>query len=214
MHPRHEFWAAIGNLPIIVQGALGSALFWLVQKGLAFIAPRVLRLLGHPDIVVDRDRKLQEYVYRRFTSMAGLVNFSQGYLYSMYRGLRGAILGFIFFSVALLIAGASQLTWGICLVGAIVYFASAASWLIPKRSWMVGGHVVNLERILELETDLHGKPSTEVLEWLSTAKKSAADAEAAAHSPAPNDHGGQPASAAAPIGQAPKTATRHKPRKE
>jgi hypothetical protein len=102
----------------------------------------------------------------------------------MYRGLRGAILGFIFFSVALLLAGVSQLTWAICLVGAIFYFASAASWLIPSDSWVVSSRIANLERVLELEKELDGKPSAEVLEWLRNAK---GKAEAAAHSTNPQD---------------------------
>jgi len=145
----------------IIQGALGSGLFWVVLRVFQFLWPRFLRLIGYT-VTIDRRKKFREYIYLRYTSMDGLVNSVEGHQLSTSRAFRGLLTGLMFICVALLIGGSTAVIWGICLVAALVYFWSALMWLIPDPSWKGLSALARWQRIAELEKDLLGEidPST------------------------------------------------------
>ena len=127
--------AKLSDLPAIMQGAAGSALFWLLLKAFEYVSPRLLRVLGETVSVVSREKKTREYVYRRFTNMSGLVNYTWGFHYSIYRALRGLLTGLIFCSIALLLGGRIPVIYGIRFMAALVYFGEALTWLQSNAKW-------------------------------------------------------------------------------
>jgi len=174
----------LSHLPGILQGAIGSALFWIVLKALEFVAVSFLRFAGRTTAVINRQMKFREYIYRRFTSRSGLVNYVQGFQYVMSRAFTGLLTGLVFCCLALLLGGSSQVIWGVCLVAALVYFGTALTWLVPRGSWKNDSDLVNWQRIADLENELCGqveKTTTDMLAKFTHAEahpeKEAADAE-------------------------------------
>ena len=116
----------------VIQGAIGSALFWACLKLLQFIGTISRRAIGDTTAVLNRKRKMQEYIYRRFSSREGLINYVQGFQFTQTNAFRGLLSGLIFCCIAVLFGGSLRLIWGVCLVAALVYFVSALSWLSPS----------------------------------------------------------------------------------
>jgi hypothetical protein len=156
----------IYDLPAIVQGAAGSALFWIIQKILITMASGMSRLLGHTTRIVNRDKKFREWVFRRFTSRDGLINYSYGYLYSMSRAMRGLLMGLLFSAIALLFGGSIQVIWGMCLGTAIICFIGAINWVMPSSSWNNTNLTEHWQRVAELEKELFGEADKETLRFV------------------------------------------------
>ncbi len=81
----------------------------------------------------------------------------------------------MFVAVALLFGGSVRLVWVICLVGALMFFGSAFTWLNPSKSWMGDDMVSHWQRIAELEKELFGNVDTRTEQILAEST----DAEAA-----------------------------------
>jgi len=159
MYP--EWLEKADHLPGVIQGALGSFLFWLLLQLVQFIGLQFLRAAGKTTETLGRRRKFREYIYRRYTSMSGLVNYTQGYLFSLSRALRGLLAGLIFCSIALLLGGGSHVIWGICFGAAIFYFGSALTWLVPSSDWKSASAREHWKRVVDLEKELFGEVAPE-----------------------------------------------------
>ena len=166
-----SLYQKVTDLPAIVQGALGSGLFWLVLKTITFLWLRIARVFGATAAIVNRNQKIREYVYRRLTGMSGLVNYTQGYLYTFSRVLQHVLMGFIFVCIALMVGGTAPVVWGICLAGAIYYFLSGLIWLVPKDRWKADPPLEHWKRVAELEEELMGKVDAETKERIEQFQK-------------------------------------------
>jgi hypothetical protein len=156
-----ELWKKILDLPIIVQGAFGSALFWLALQAVKFIGQVLLQIVGATSKSWNRQRQLQEYIYRKYTSRGGYLPVLQGLSYSQARAFKGLLAGLIYCCIALLLGARSPAIWGICLVAAIVYFGSAWSWLSHPGSWGNDDMHTHWSRVAELEKQLMGEVDKE-----------------------------------------------------
>jgi hypothetical protein len=105
----------------------------------------------------QRQRLVQEYMDRRFTSRSGYLYSLQGINYALSKAFKGLLAGLVFCCVALLVGGHAPIVWGMCLGGAIVYFGWAWSWLSPPSSWRNDDMHTHWTRVAELEKQLFGK---------------------------------------------------------
>ena len=161
MYP--EWVERAADLPGVIQGALGSLLFWLLLQLGQFIGAQFLHAVGKTTERLEHHRKIREYIYRRYTSMSGLVNYTQGYFFSLSRAFRGLLTGLIFCSIALLLGGGSPVIWGVCFGAAIFYFGSALMWLIPSSDWRSSSPGEHWKRVASLEKELFGEVDAETL---------------------------------------------------
>lgn len=143
-------------------------------KAFVFLWPRLLRSVGYA-ASVDRRKKFREYVYRRYTSRNGLIDPVLGSHITVSHAFSGLLQGLMFVAVALLFGGSVRLVWVICLVGALMFFGSAFTWLNPSKSWMGDDMVSHWQRIAELEKELFGNVDTRTEQILAEST----DAEAA-----------------------------------
>ena len=162
-----ELIKKITDLPAIIQGALGSFLFVIVSYVVQTAIEKIRYLLGKSSEAFNQKRKLQEYIYRRFTSRSGLINPVHGYLFTLAQAFKGLLKGLLFSSVALLIGGSVPVVWGVCLAAAIYYFVEALSWLTPKSDWKSETLQKHWERVVVLEQELFGKVEEDTLEYLA-----------------------------------------------
>jgi len=130
--------------------------------------------------IIEHNRKIREYIYRRFTSRSGYVNFAYGSIFGLGRAFRGLLSGLIFCSIALLFSGGSPVVWGMCLAAAIFYFGSALTWLVPSSDWNSAEPCEHWKRVAELEKELFGEVDKQTLEYIA---QFAAEAAAKTHGP-------------------------------
>jgi hypothetical protein len=152
-----KLWETITEWPVIVQGALGSALFWVVLELLRRFIAEVQRGVKSQTRRVKVDALLREYIYKKYTSHDGLAYYPQGYFLTFSRVLMFFLVGMVFFAIALLAGGMTPLFGSIGLVGAIYFFSKALSWLIPDRGWHSQTTLQHWQRIGELEQLLFGE---------------------------------------------------------
>jgi hypothetical protein len=155
----------------VLLGAAGSGLFWLILKVLNYLAVALRRFLGDAAAVADRQKKFKEYIYRRYTSRDGILNTLTGHQITYTRAFREFLNGMIFVCVAFLLGGSTRIIWGIALVGAIVFFWSALSWVSPSASWMGDDMVPHWNRVAELEQELFGEIDKRTQEILAETLK-------------------------------------------
>jgi hypothetical protein len=149
------------NWPVIVQGALGSALFWLISQILIATWKAFDRARGRLGKRYQRDRDMREWIYRKYTSRSGLSNIVQGYAVTFDHVGRLVIQGLIYISVSLLFSTFLPVVPGIMGVAALYYFFRAYVWLTPSHTWSNDSVVSNWERIAQLETAFYGKPDSD-----------------------------------------------------
>jgi hypothetical protein len=152
-----ELLKRVLDLPVIIQGALGSFLFWIALQLFKAVGRFLMHLLGRTSKSWAHTRTVQEYMYRRYTSRSGYLNILQGLSYGLNEAFKGLLAGLIYCCIALLLGGHSPVIWGICLVAALVYFGSASIWLNPSRSWRHDDMHKNWSRVAELEILLFGE---------------------------------------------------------
>jgi hypothetical protein len=155
MHPLARLFEWTNAHPI-VQSALGSFFFWAVLQAFLFLWPRFLRSVGYA-AAIDRRKKYRGYIYRRYASRDGFVDPVIGSHITISHTLRGLLQGLMFVAVALLFGGSVRAVWVICLAGALMFFGSALTWLMPSRAWMGDNMVRHWQRVAELEQELFGE---------------------------------------------------------
>jgi len=164
-----DFLSMISDWPTIVQGALGSALFWIALQLLTIawkLASKPLGGLGQP---YQKEALLREWIYRKYTSRSGLVNLTQGYAITFDHVARYMLQGLIFICLALLLAGFSQVTVAIMASAAIYYFFKSLAWLTPSRKWRSDAPPAHWQRVAELESLFFGKPDEDTLDRVRAA---------------------------------------------
>ncbi len=161
-----ELWRRILDLPAIVQGAFGSAVFWLVLQLVKLLGNLLSYLLGQTSKSWAFTRRLQEYIYRRYTESSGYLPALRGQTFALNKAFKGLLAGLIYCSIALAIGGLSPIVWGICFIAAIVYFGIAWSWLSPSASWSEDDRNKHWTRVADLEKSFFGKVDKETQEIL------------------------------------------------
>lgn len=155
--------------PVIIQGIVGSLICWAILKLVGLLGRVLFRVLGNTTSVLEGRRKHQEYMYRRFTSRNGLINNFVGLHYAVSNSLRGLLMGLIFVCISFLFAGLFGLEtiFSISLVGAIIYFGLALTWLRPSPKWTQDDNYTHWKRIAQLEKDLFGSVEEETERMIS-----------------------------------------------
>jgi hypothetical protein len=166
----HEFIDKISNWPVIVQGALGSALFWIVLQFLSLAWRSIGQAIGRVGQMYHRESLIREWIYRKYTSRNGFVNITQGYLMTFDHVARYVIQGLIFIAIALAISGISPITFGIIITAAVYFFYKALNWLTPAKEWSSDSLLTHWQRVAELEQKFFGKIDGDTLEMLKSFK--------------------------------------------
>jgi hypothetical protein len=174
-----EFIDTISNWPVIIQGALGSVLFWFVFQLLSLAWKSIGRALGRVGHAYHRESLIREWVYRKYTSRDGLINITQGYLITFDHVTRYVIQGIIFIAIALIISGIEPITFGIIITAALYFFFRALNWLTPSHEWSSDSLLAHWQRIAELEQMFFGKIDNNTLETLKNINNEPEDSESA-----------------------------------
>jgi len=148
---------AISNWPVILQGVIGSAIFWLILEMLKLATKWLPQTLGYVSKRVEKEILLREWIYRKFTSRNGFINNIQGYLITFDHVFRYLITGLLFACIGILVAGAGKLVFGIILAATIYYLLRALAWLTPKKEWMGDTLSNHWKRVATLEKMFFGK---------------------------------------------------------
>jgi len=163
----NELYTSITQWPIIIQGTLGSALFWAILKVLTYLFSYIQSSIKKQKSQSKNEKLLKEYIYKKYTSNSGLAYYLQGYLLTFDHVLRFFMMGMLFFSVSLLAGGITKLSLSIGLVGAIIYFFKSLAWLIPDETWHSEPTSERWKRIAKIEETLWGKAEDDTLGWIS-----------------------------------------------
>lgn len=124
-----DFASALTNLPVIIQGALGSALFavivWLGQKLFTFAASRATRFtrLRRIDYLTDEIAKLHFVKGKDFALKGAFLTLL------VFRSLRSFVKAFIWLSLGLLGGALNPIFGTVGYLGAMYYFFSALNTL-------------------------------------------------------------------------------------
>lgn len=123
------FWQQVLQYPLIVQGALGSALCvaaLAVGKGLYKLASAVVSRYSYRAKV---SRLTQEWIYRKYTSSSGLVPFTQGSLLSLMKSQKYLCLAATNFVVGIMLREVWMASFVISSCISIYYLNKALSWM-------------------------------------------------------------------------------------
>ena len=157
---------AISDWPVILQGVIGSAIFWLILELPKLVSKSLSQMLGFVSKRIEKEGLLREWLYRKFTSRNGFINITQGYLITFDHVLRYLITGLLFACIAILVAGIGKLVFSIILAATIYYLLRALAWLTPKKEWMGDSLSDHWKRVAELEKAFFGKIDEETQEYL------------------------------------------------
>src|SRR6266511_6185182 len=123
--------------PAIIQGVIGSAIFWLLQILFVYLGKFFLRQFSQYNNALAREILIREYIYRKYYSRNGLLNITQGFIVTFDHVFQYLIRGLIFIVFALLISGVSPIALGISLVAALYYLFRSLLWISPSKNWRV-----------------------------------------------------------------------------
>jgi hypothetical protein len=143
--------------PAIIQGALGSALFWVLQTLFITVGKYFLRRTNRYSKKLSKESLIREWIYRKYYSRNGLVNLTQGFIITFDHIFQYLIRGLIFIVIGLLLSGVSQIFLGIFLVAALYYLLRAFLWLNPSAEWSQDSNYEHWKRISEIEKVLMGR---------------------------------------------------------
>jgi hypothetical protein len=162
-----QLWTAISQWPVIIQGACGSGLFWLLLETGRKLLSAIQKTLNKQSSK-NKERLLREYIYTKLTSHSGFAYSQQGYFISFSRVLTYLIIGMVFVVIALFVGGFSRLILSIAAVGALYYFSKALSWLIPENAWLQPHTSLDRwKRVADLEQSLFGEVDQDTKKWIS-----------------------------------------------
>src|SRR6266511_4581926 len=157
---------AISDWPVILQGFVGSAIFWLILEVLKLASKLLSQILGHVSKRIENEILLREWLYRKFTSRNGFINITQGYLITFDHVFRYLITGLLFACIAILVAGTGKLVFSIILAATIYYLLRALAWLTPKKEWMGDNLSNHWKRVATLEKMFFGKVDEDTQSFL------------------------------------------------
>lgn len=143
--------------PAIIQGVIGSAIFWLLQILFVSTGKFVLRQSSQYNRAFAKETLIREWIYRKYYSRNGLINITQGFIVTFDHIFQYLIRGLIFIVFALLISGVSQVGLGISLVAALYYLFKSLLWISPSRNWSGDSNLKHWQRVAEIEKLLKGK---------------------------------------------------------
>lgn len=143
--------------PTIIQGVIGSAIFWLIQVLIIYVGKFILRQSNRYSRSLAKETLIREWIYRKYYSRSGLVNITQGFIITFDHVFQFLIRGLIFIVVAFVFSGVNQLIFGISLVASLYYLLRSLMWLNPKVDWSSDDALKHWMRIAEIEKTLMGK---------------------------------------------------------
>jgi hypothetical protein len=150
--------------PAIIQGVIGSAIFWLLETLFVSIGKFVLRQSDQYNRAFAKETLIREWIYRKYYSRNGLINITQGFIITFDHIFQYLIRGLIFIVFAFLISGVSQIALGISLVAALYYLLKSLLWISPPRNWSGDSNLKHWQRVAEIEEILMGKVDSDTQE--------------------------------------------------
>lgn len=140
-------------LPPIVQGVIGSALFWLILKVGAFLLSKSKHHIETFSSSARQIKEVQEYIFLKYRENPNLLYFSKGYFMCFNSAFRNIVLGLFWISLGLMFVNTNEIFLTIGITGGMIFFAKAISWLPDISKFTEPNDKID-ERIKELETSL------------------------------------------------------------
>jgi hypothetical protein len=151
----------VGEWPVIIQGALGSALFWAVLELVRFAVKKLAAAGTSIRRNATHDAMQKEYVHLRFTSHSGGQDFLFGHFLVLHIALTYVIAGLCVACLGFFLFSFSRLAAAVCVFNAVVLFLGAVRWLWIKSSYST--HTPEgLRRLAALERELYGNVRPEL----------------------------------------------------
>ncbi len=167
-----EILKKILEWPIIVQGALGSAIFWMILRLFSYLSNLAAKQIGLFKLKSKHDKYLREYIYQKYTSSSGLFYYTQGYFLSFKKALEFLLQGILFLLFGFLLSFLHKVYLIVGLIGAIYYAFKSLSWILPYETNEFSSNLERWERIAQLEKILFGKAREDTLNFIKEFSKS------------------------------------------
>jgi hypothetical protein len=161
----HQSFEAVTQWPVIVQGALGSALFALISYIGQLLVKRLVVTLAQFNQNLREENLHRELIHTKhilnseFTDRVMLV--------SVFQASNYVVSGLIFLGLGWLFDGIVPLSFKIGVLGFLYFTFRAILWL---ERFNVVSKKTDLQiwsRVKEIETELFGKPENDTLEKLN-----------------------------------------------
>lgn len=130
-----QFMDKILQWPVVIQGAIGSFLFWICLQLIKYVLGLIQKGSGQISSSYLREKCIREYIYRKYTSQPGLAFYPQGFFVTFDRVLFNIILGLIFLCISFLFLGISSISTSVAIIGSLIYFFKGLIWLMPSGDW-------------------------------------------------------------------------------
>ncbi|MEM6331741.1 MAG: hypothetical protein AAF823_00160 [Planctomycetota bacterium] len=148
-------------MPPILQSYLGSALFWLTLVLITWLGRLLFNQFGGALIAIKRHNAMREWVYRRYTSIDGLIPFVKGNTIANKYSMQNVVSAVLFLLIGQILAPIGVPS-AVAYFGAVVFCVIALSWLMTSQSWQSPTSREHWERVAELERELFGEIDEEV----------------------------------------------------
>ena len=153
--------------PVIVQGILGSAFFWLIihlgQKITTFFTNRAKKFRDR----IQEHNICHEYIRRKWLLMPDYA--PAGFGYCIYYSIHFIVRGLILIILAQLFLRYIYVFSIVGYLGALFYFFRAAVWVTNLEDSLTP--VEHWERVAELEKELFGEVRKETLKKIEMEKE-------------------------------------------
>lgn len=146
----------ISEWPVIIQGALGSALFWISLKALNWLLRLIAVIWSKFSNNAKKEKKRAELIFHKQIRSQNPI----GYLHCIYRAL-----GYLFQALAWIIsgmmfAGYVEVFRIVGMFGGLIFVFKAMRWVVPPYE-IHDTEEGRWRKIKELEIELNGEASKE-----------------------------------------------------
>lgn len=150
-----EAYGKIVQWPVIVQGALGSALFALVVFIVRHAFSWAVQFLSKHNKKFRKERLFAELFQRKYL---GDSNHNQKFIvFFIYQSLSFITRGLVFFCIGMLLGKISTFLFVIGTTIFLIYILRASLWLDPFVVESKEAPIMIWKRIAEIEIELYGK---------------------------------------------------------
>lgn len=152
---------AVMQWPVIVQGALGSALFALISYVGQRVVKKIVATLAKHNQNLRKENLHRELIHTKFIRMPGRTD--RVMIVSMFQASSYIASGLIFLALGWLFEGIVPLSFKIGVLGFLYYVFRAALWLDRLTVEPKATDLQLWTRVKEIETELYGEPKNDTL---------------------------------------------------
>ncbi len=157
-----EIAKIISGWPVIIQGALGSALFWISLKTLNWLLRVIAVIWSKLSQNARREKKRAELIFHKQIRGQDPI----GYLHCIYRALGYLSQALAWTISGMMFSGYLEVFYIVGLFGGLIYVFKAMRWIVPPYK-IHDTEEGRWRKIKELETELNGEASKETNAILS-----------------------------------------------